>query len=208
MSENEMKLRPLIGRLSICCCETTVAIALRCVSTIGDGAVTVSCSAAPARLMVSSRSTAEPISSTSPSRTCGAKSVSSAAAGTVPGGNAGNAKCPCPSVVCVRARPVSLFVTMTVTPRRIAFDGSYTTPVRSPVVARIWPCAADGQPANKAHQRLQSGIRLSLSIAGVYPHRCGLSASRFSCCDSVRVLTGIRARFEEPAGNSDTSQNG
>ena len=52
MTEKEMKLRPLIGRLSICCCETTLATAVFCVSTIGAGAVTITCSCAPASVSV------------------------------------------------------------------------------------------------------------------------------------------------------------
>ena len=50
MTENEMKLRPLIGRLSICCCETTVATAVRCASSSGPGAETVMVSAVPETL--------------------------------------------------------------------------------------------------------------------------------------------------------------
>ena len=76
MTENEMKLRPLIGRLSICCCETTLRRRSAACRRAGT-APTVTCSCAPAMASVKGRSTAEPRASTMPSRSCGVNPWSS-----------------------------------------------------------------------------------------------------------------------------------
>ncbi len=77
MIENEMKLRPLIGRLAICCWETTVATEVFCVSTSDACPSTVTCSVVPASFSVTSRSTRAPSVRIRPSRVSVAKPASS-----------------------------------------------------------------------------------------------------------------------------------
>ena len=60
ITEKPMKLRPLIGRLSICCCPTTDWTAVWLGSTTGASAVTVVSSWPPATFIVKSTSTSWP----------------------------------------------------------------------------------------------------------------------------------------------------
>ena len=66
MTEKLMKLRPLIGRLSICCRLSTDDTAVFVTSTTGDSPVTVNCSAVPATDNRKSTVTDWPRSSTMP----------------------------------------------------------------------------------------------------------------------------------------------
>jgi hypothetical protein len=78
MIENEMKFRPLMGRLSICRCETTVATAVLLASTTGDSAITVTDSSVPDTRSVMSKAMEVPRLTTIPSSRYGSNPDSSA----------------------------------------------------------------------------------------------------------------------------------
>ena len=73
MTANERKLRPSMGRLSICCRETTEATTVRCASSSGPGAETVMVSAVPETFRTNDRSTREPRASVTPGLSSPAK---------------------------------------------------------------------------------------------------------------------------------------
>jgi len=71
------KFRPLVGRLSICSCPTTVETEVSLTSTTGALPLTTIASAAPAR-SVKGRSASWPMTSLTSLRVCGANPLSSA----------------------------------------------------------------------------------------------------------------------------------
>ena len=138
MIEKLMKLRPLIGRFSICCWPTTEETDVSVASTIGDSPTIVSSSWVPAIFRVNSSSTVCPSWRVTPSRVWLAKPWTLAVTLYVPGGRAGTLYSPCASLVAVRVRLVSRFTTVTVAAGRTAIDSSVTRPTRSAPVSRAW----------------------------------------------------------------------
>ncbi len=88
ITEKLMKFRPLIGRLSICCCPTTDWTAVWLGSTTGPSAVTVVSSWPPATFIVKSISTSWPRRSARPSLVWVPKPETLTVTLYVPGGRA------------------------------------------------------------------------------------------------------------------------
>ena len=122
ITAKEMKFLPSIGRLSICCCDTTLAIAVFCESTTGASAKTVMDSAVPAILSEKSASTSDPRLRVRSCRVALTKPGIVTSTRYVPGGSAGSAKRPSSWLVVDRATLVAVLVAVMLAPGSTAPD--------------------------------------------------------------------------------------
>src|SRR5215831_6424960 len=139
----------LCGSRSICSARMLVDLPLFLTSTIGDSAVTVTCSVMLASCRLNSTDLIDPsLTSTSPTF-AGLKPERLALTSYTPGSTDGKRKLPCPSDV-VDSTPLPLLLASTVAPGSTAPDESFTTPSIEPRCSCAQTGAASSAIASNA----------------------------------------------------------